>query len=350
MGAMLEALVAGDFAELSDRLQSAGLTTSLPAAAMLRIDSPRPASMRLLISAAVHGNETGPIEMMAQLLETLAQEPHSLAVDLLIVLGNPAAVAAARRFIDADLNRMFGPERGSLEHAAEAARADSIMQVSKDFFTSQAGQGAIRKWHLDLHTAIRPSRYPRFAIIPAAADDSAQDELAAWLGSAGIGAIVFNAETAPTYSAFTTHALGATSATLELGQVAILGKNDLAPLAHTQYAIARLLRAQPEPPETPGAEQPIRFRVAQEIVKRSDDFHMTIDKDTYNFTVLSPGALIATDPTQTVRVGALPEHLVFPNPDVLVGQRAGLMVLQIGSDTAEVFTSAQFLVPTATPD
>ena len=329
MNGSLQALAAGDFAQLAACLQQAGLRTGLPAPAVLRVDAASPASMRLLISVGVHGNETGPIEMMAQVLESLAKAPQALAVDLLIVVGNPAAIAGARRFIDADLNRLFRRERGSLKDAAESDRADQIMQASADFFRIDAGQGATARWHLDLHTAIRPSRYPRFAIVPAAAGDPSQLALTAWLGSAGIDAVVFNGELAPTYSAYTRHELGATSCTVELGQVGMLGDNALAPLAQTAAAVARLLRGKAEPA---GATRPARFRVAQEIVKRSDAFQMTIGKDTHNFTTLAPGEVIATDGEQTVRVGALAELVVFPNPDVLIGQRAGLMVVRIDSD------------------
>ena len=325
MSALLQALAAGDFAALAARLQRAGLTTYLPAPAMLQLDSPVPTAMRLLISVGVHGNETAPIEMLAQIFASLADAPHSLAVNLLVVVGNPAAIALGRRFIDADLNRLFRHKRSNQAAAAEANRAELIMRASANFFATGAGQGDHKKWHLDLHTAIRPSRYPRFAIIPASADDPAQNELSAWLGSAGIDAVVFNDEPASTYSAFSAHALGSISTTVELGQVGTLGNNALAPLERTRAALARLLRGQPEPA---GGILPVRFRVAQEIVKRAEDFQMTIGKDTHNFTALAPGALIGTDAMQTLRVGARLEYVVFPNPDVLVGQRAGLMVVE----------------------
>ena len=335
MDPMLDALAAGNFDGLARLFQDAGLRADLPGPGMLRVDAGVPGAMRLLISVGVHGNETGPIEMMAQVLASLAQEPAALAVDLLIVVGNPAAIAQARRFIDADLNRLFGRDRGSLGSlgaTAEAARADLIMRASTDFLAADPGQGSVTKWHLDLHTAIRPSLYPRFAIIPADASAPAQAALGAWLGSAGIDALVFNGEAAPTYSAFTAHVLGAISSTVELGRIARLGENALAPLAHTQAAVERLLRGQAEPI---GADLPPRFRVAQEIIKRSDAFAMTIGPDTHNFTELAPGALIATDGPLRLHVGELPELVIFPNPDVLVGQRAGLMLVRLASDGVE---------------
>ena len=105
------------------------------------------------MSVGVHGDETGPIEVLAHVLDALAQHPGALAVNLMVCVGNIDAIAAGKRFIDADLNRMFRPVRGSLASAAEAVRADAMIAATDAFF---AGAGPVR-WHLDLHTAIRPS-------------------------------------------------------------------------------------------------------------------------------------------------------------------------------------------------
>jgi succinylglutamate desuccinylase len=320
----LHALAAGDFTQIAQRLSQGGLRTALPASGMLHLQSPVPATMRLLISVGVHGNETAPIEMMAAVLDSLAQAPQSLAVDLLLVVGNPSAVADGSRFIDADLNRLFTVRRGALQDAAEAARADIIMQASAVFFGGEAGQ----KWHLDLHSAIRPSRYARFAVVPAQADDASQNPMIAWLGSAGIDAVLFNSQRASTYSAFTAREAGAFACTVELGQVGVLGDNPADQLQQTQAAVLRLLSGQAAATGIAGGMMPARFRVAQELIKRSDDFHMTIDGAAHNFTAFAPHAVIATDGETTIRVGPITEYVVFPNPKVLVGQRAGLMVVR----------------------
>jgi succinylglutamate desuccinylase len=78
----------------------------------------------------------------------------------------------------------------------------------------------------------------------------------------------------------------------------------------------------------PESAAPLNFYVAQEIVKRSAAFHMEIDADTMNFTPFGAGALIATDGALTTHAGLTTEYLVFPNPRVLVGQRAGLMLVR----------------------
>ena len=40
------------------------------------------------------------------------------------------------------------------------------------------------------------------------------------------------------------------------------------------------------------------------------------------------GSIIATDEKQVYRTGTATEYILFPNPDVRIGQRAGLMVIE----------------------
>jgi succinylglutamate desuccinylase len=82
-----------------------------------------------------------------------AQEPEKLAVDLMLCVGNIGAIREGKRFIDADLNRMFRAVRGTLADTAEAGRADVMIAATAEFFANAGKQ----RWHLDLHTAIRPS-------------------------------------------------------------------------------------------------------------------------------------------------------------------------------------------------
>lgn len=319
----VRALAEADFTEIADSFYRAGFSVRLPARGILQISSPARRGERLsvLLSVGVHGDETAPIEMLAHLLADMARTPHALAVDLMVVVGNLDAIVQGRRFVDVDMNRLFSVDRKEPQQALEAARADVIMRASAAFFSAPAAG----KWHLDLHTAIRPSHYPTFAIIPEAIAASGKRAMAAWLGGAGIAAVILNPKPATTFSAYTARAYGATSCTAELGQVGVLGKNDMRQFADTQAALDALLRS--------GATQPFRpqpphvFQVAQEIVKHSDAFRMAFDGATQNFTALAPDTIIAQDGDTTYRVGPAEEYVVFPNPDVRVGQRAGLMVV-----------------------
>lgn len=319
----VRALAEADFTQAADSFANAGFTVRVPARGILQVSSAsrmlrRP---RLLLSVGVHGDETAPIEMLAHLLDALAGEPHALAVDLMVVVGNPAAIAEGKRFIDADLNRMFRPDRGDLQSAAEAVRADAIMRATATFF---AGPDA-DKWHLDLHTAIRPSLYPTFAVVPAIIASPRRDALLGLLAKAGIEAAILNTKPAGTYSAYTASMFGAASSTVELGQVAALGGNDLGIAAATAATLDGFIRTGRL---LPGDERPKVFRVTQELIKHSAAFRMAFGRDTQNFTPMQPGGVIAEDGDIVYRVGEETEYVVFPNPDVRVGLRAGLMVVR----------------------
>lgn len=321
----VRALAEAEFSGVADCFASAGFQVRIPARGILQISAPAAITRRLslLISVGIHGDETAPIEMLALLLDELARTPHALAVDLMVVVGNLDAIAAGKRFIDADMNRMFRAERGDLASAVEARRADTIMQAVATFFGTPGG----KKWHLDLHTAIRPSLYPTFAIVPDVNAEQDRQALIDWLGSAGIEAVILNRKLAGTFSAYTATQFGVSGCTAELGQIGKLGANDLSQFAATQQALDTLLRTG-SIGQTANAP-PHVFAVTQEIVKHSDAFSMVFDRATNNFTALEPGMQIARDGDIEYRVGATTEYVVFPNPDVRAGLRAGLMVVRV---------------------
>jgi succinylglutamate desuccinylase len=317
----VRALAQADFGTVAQRFRAAGCAVGLPASGIMTVkpagDAARPA---VLLSVGVHGDETGPIEMVAYAVEALSREPASLAVDLMLCVGNIDAIREGRRFIDADLNRMFRAERGSLAGTAEAARADTMIEATRAFFE---GAGPER-WHLDLHTAIRASHYPTFAIVPDLIAQPRKQALIGWLGEAAIGAVIMNPKSAGTYSYHSAEHHGAAASTVELGRIGTLGQNDLSQLADVASALERLLRG--EPAREGG--RPHVFNVAQEIVKLSDGFRMSFGRDTQNFTALKRGEVIATDGETVYTVFHDEELVVFPNPDVRVGLRAGLMVVR----------------------
>jgi succinylglutamate desuccinylase len=319
----VRALAEADFGSVAQRFGDAGFVVGLPARGIMTVKSAGgPARPAVLVSVGVHGDETGPIEMVAYAVEALSREPQSLAVDLMLCVGNIDAIAAGKRFIDADLNRMFRSQRGALAGTAEAARADTMIEATRAFFD---GAGPER-WHLDLHTAIRASHYPTFAVVPDLIADDRKQALLGWLGEAAIGAVIMNPKSAGTYSYHTAEHHGAAGSTVELGRVGTLGQNDLSQFADVSAALNRLLRGQ-----APQAAQaaPHVFKVAQEVVKLSDDFRMTFGRETQNFTPLKRGDVIATDGETVYTVFHDEELVVFPNPDVRVGLRAGLMVVRI---------------------
>jgi succinylglutamate desuccinylase len=320
----IRALAEGDIGEVAARFAQAGFTVGLPAKGVLTVKAATSSAARaaVLLSVGVHGDETGPIEMVAYAIEALSRTPGEVAVDLMLCVGNIDAIAAGKRFIDADLNRMFRDQRGDLAGTFEAGRADTLIAATAAFFD---GSGP-RRWHLDLHTAIRGSRYPRFAIVPELIADEPRRALIAWLGLGGIEAVIMNPASAGTYSYWTAERHGAAGTTVELGRIGTLGQNDLSQFAAMASALHGLLRGQAQA----GGNQPIVFNTAQSITKLSDAFTMSFGRDTENFTPLKKGEVIARDGDTVYTVQHDEECVVFPNPDVRVGLRAGIMVVRAG--------------------
>jgi succinylglutamate desuccinylase len=317
----VRALAEADFSAVAQRFSAAGFAVAQPGDGILTIKAAgdRPS---VLVSVGVHGDETGPIEMVAYLLDALSHQASSLAVNLMLCVGNIGAIRAGKRFIDADLNRMFRQERGSLEGTAEAARADVMIAATTAFF---ADAGPVR-WHLDLHTAIRPSVYPTFAIVPEIIADQPRHTLIEWLGLAGIGAVIMNPASVGTYSYYSAEHHAAAGTTVELGRIGTLGQNDLAQFADASLALDDLLRGAAR---REARQQPHVFNTARQIIKLSDKFQMAFGKDTHNFTALKQGDEIARDGDTIYTVQHPEELVVFPNPDVRVGLRAGLMVVRV---------------------
>jgi succinylglutamate desuccinylase len=319
----VRALAQADFGQVAGRFRDAGFTVGLPAKGVLTLKSGTPDAARpaVLLSVGVHGDETGPIEMVAHLVDALSRAPQALKVDLMLCVGNIDAIAAGKRFIDADLNRMFRKERGDLAGTFEAGRADTLIAATREFFD---GAGA-QRWHLDLHTAIRASRYPKFAIVPELIEEGARQRLIGWLGQGGIEAVIMNPKSAGTYSYWTAEQHGAAGTTVELGRIGTLGQNDLSQFAAMSAALHDLLRGLPVQQDTAA---PLVFNTAQSIMKLSDAFTMSFGRDTENFTPLKKGEVIATDGDTVYTVKHDEEFVVFPNPDVRVGLRAGIMVVR----------------------
>jgi succinylglutamate desuccinylase len=320
----VRALAQADFGEVAARFTKAGFAVGLPARGVLTVKAAQPAADRpsMLLSVGVHGDETGPIELVAHAIEALSREPQALAVDLMLCVGHIDAIAAGKRFIDADLNRMFRLQRGDLAGTFEAGRADDLIAATAAFFD---GTGPRRR-HLDLHTAIRASRYPKFAIVPQLIEAGARAELIRWLGLGGIEAVIMNPASAGTYSWWTAEQHGAAASTVELGRIGTLGQNDLSQFAEMAAALHGFLRGAGQ---ADGGRAPIVFDTAQSITKLSPAFTMSFGRDTENFTPLKKGDVIATDGATVYTVKHDEECVVFPNPDVRVGLRAGIMVVRV---------------------
>jgi succinylglutamate desuccinylase len=310
--------------------QQHGIDARWLAPGLLQLSPARPAANleHILLSAGVHGNETAPIEVLGQIVNDLLDDTLPLHAHLLVVLGNIPAMQTGKRFIDYDMNRLFDGQHRQHTGTAEAARAAELEHAARQFFASASGS----KRHYDLHTAIRGSVFERFAIYPYLHGRPHNREQLMWLASADIGTVLLHSKPAATYSYYTSQHCGADAFTLELGKARPFGQNELARFNGIALALRQLLSGQKPatPPYKAGKVQ--LFRASYDLVKHSGDFVLHLADDVENFTALPDGMLIAQDGEIRHMARGGQERILFPNPKVSIGLRAGIVITPASLD------------------
>ncbi|MCB8887586.1 succinylglutamate desuccinylase [Vreelandella malpeensis] len=272
-----------------------------------------------IFSAALHGNETAPVELLGQWLCALEAGTQRLGAPVLVILGNIPALKAQTRFVTTNLNRLFFRE---LDRAGdEPDRARALMAEVDAFFERHA---PLPRLHYDLHTAIRQSLYPRFVVEPFS-DTPTEARQWAWLAGADMQAVLHQHQHSHTFSHYSRHYHGAQAFTFELGRVAPFGHNDLAALAPMLSLITTLGAG--ELPASSSTAPLAFFRVEHELLRSCEDFTLCFAEDVANFTPFAPGTRLARDAQAgDFVVGETPLRVVFPNARVEIGARAALLV------------------------
>ncbi|MCQ4269618.1 succinylglutamate desuccinylase [Pseudomonas kuykendallii] len=276
----------------------------------------------LLLSAGIHGNETAPIELLDRLLQDIASGRLKPRARVLFMYGNPDAMRRGERYLEQDLNRLFNG-RHEDSSGFEALRAAELERLAAAFF-SRPGR---ERLHYDLHTAIRGSKIERFALYPFASGREHSRRQLARLSAAGIDAVLLQSKPGITFSAYTYTHLQAEAFTLELGKARPFGHNDGVDLHLLEARLAALIEGREESADDSLDDLQL-FAVAREVIKHSDAFQLHLAADVENFSELPPGYLLAEDIAGSrwlvEEEGA---RIIFPNPKVANGLRAGILIV-----------------------
>ncbi|MCL1124474.1 succinylglutamate desuccinylase [Shewanella surugensis] len=300
-------------------------------------------SKDIVLSCAVHGNETAPIELCNDLIKRLLLQTIQAEQRLMFLIGNPEAIKLNRRFIDENLNRLFngGHSIGETQNP-ERVRAKALEQYVERFYLNQTYQNQVmsgsmprQRIHYDLHTAIRASKHEEFAIYPYCPEKKYSSEQIMFLAGAGIDTILFHNEPTTTFSYFSSHHFQADAFTVELGKVYPMGQNDMSRFSALDERLVGLITANDLPILPLDMKRVNLYQVARSIDKRFEDFCFSFANDVENFTAFQRGEVLATEGGEAVIVEHPMEVIVFPNAKVPVGQRTLLCLTPASADNIE---------------
>ncbi|MFI8479467.1 succinylglutamate desuccinylase [Pseudomonas sp. NPDC078700] len=331
LGKLLELTLAGREPATKIQVTAEGTRLRWLAEGALEITPPagKDNGLDLLLSAGVHGNETAPIELLDRLLHGIARSEIKPCVRILILFGNPQAIRQGERYVEQDLNRLFNGRHEQAE-GFEAIRASELEHLATAFFREPDRS----RLHYDLHTAIRGSKIEQFAMYPWIEGRAHSRRELERLNAGGIDAVLLQSKRSITFSAFTYETLNAEAFTLELGKARAFGENQLVNLDLLEARIQQIIEGKEPEHEASGLDGLQVFTVAREVIKHSDAFAMHLPADIENFTELPAGYLLAEDARDVRWIIEQGERIIFPNPAVKNGLRAGILI--VPSDGAEL--------------
>lgn len=303
---------------------------------VIQFEPPEYGEKDIVLSSAIHGNETAPIEICDSLIKKIFEGEIQLENRVLFIFGNPASINIHERFVEENLNRLFNGHhsKGPGLINKERERAKKLESYVERFFTS-VEQGRYR-CHYDLHTAIRDSKNEKFAVYPFLHGGKWKKSQFELLHACGVDTFLLMGKPATTFSYHSSFNFGADAFTVELGKVRPFGQNDMSKFAATEHTLEMLISGLPFAYEPFDAKNFHFFDVYRGIDKHSEDFKLNFDDDVANFTDFPVGYVLAEEGDTSYPVEVEGEAVIFPNAGVAIGQRALMTVIpkDIGDDLA----------------
>ena len=282
----------------------------------------------IVISAGVHGNETAPIEILNQITKDIALGNLEIQHRVLLIIGNPLAMVQGKRFLHENLNRLFSLNKPREQENVEYLRSLKLKSLIDSFFNANKEPSQLRhnNFHYDLHTAIRDSVHEKFAIYPHKEDKSYSLDQLQFLRTSGINTVLFSHAPASTFSYYSSKLHGAHAFTIELGKVRKFGENDMGKFTKISKSLRCLMEGKSIATKPFLDDDFNLFEVCHEVIRTSKNFRFFMEDNVQNFTSLPDNTLLWKDNDTDYRTVGNQEAIVFPNPNVPIGQRVVLVI------------------------
>jgi succinylglutamate desuccinylase len=298
----------------------------------------------IVLSSAVHGNETAPIEICAELIQKLILGELYCSERVLFIFGNPASINISERFIEENMNRLFSGGHSADQGKGEGLinkerhRALLLENTVRDFFnkgqsivTANKSENGIaterERCHYDLHTAIRGSKNDKFAVYPFRHGQPWKKSQLQFMHACGVSTILLSHSPTTTFSYFSSNEFNADAFTVELGKVKPFGENNMAKFIQVKETLTRLISGKDLQLKAYDESDFSIYEIYQTINRQGESFTLNFADDVENFTDFPKGTVLAIDGTLEVTTKIEGEAIIFPNANVAIGQRALLTVI-----------------------
>ncbi|OZB04792.1 MAG: succinylglutamate desuccinylase, partial [Idiomarina sp. 34-48-12] len=257
-------------------------------AGVIAVEPDQPGDKDVVFSCAVHGDETAPIEIVRDMLTDILAGKLQVKHRTLFLIANPAAIVNGTRFIDVNMNRLFSGAHTQGD-TPEHHRAAKIEHYVSRFYKQQ------RRYHYDLHTAIRDSAHEKFAVYPFTHGGPYKKEQLTFLAECGVDTILLNQAPTTTFSYYSVREHHADAFTVELGKVRPFGENDMSRFADADTMFRKLISTSDlELPQFDSNRHHV-YDVSRSIDRTAEDFRLNFADDVANFTEFELGHLLAVD-------------------------------------------------------
>jgi succinylglutamate desuccinylase len=193
-------------------------------------------------------------------------------------------------------------------------------------FYEEAPQGLRERKLYDLHTAIRGSRFEKFAVYPFLHGQNWSKQQFEFLNACGANTVLLMQTPASTFSYFAAQSCKAHGFTIELGKARPFGQNDMSRFAEAATALRALISGSELNTKEFNEADFNLYEVRRSINKNTENFKLHFADNIENFTTFEVGTVLASDEGVEYKVEVEGEAIIFPNPKVAIGQRAMLMV------------------------
>ena len=294
---------------------------------------PKKSFRNIVLSSGIHGNETAPIELCQGIIEKILTGQIEITERVLFIFGNPPAINAFKREVEENLNTLFSGNHSKNKDIKnkERTRGELIEKMITRFFSNTPTSS--KRYLYDLHTAIRGSRYEKFAIYPYTNGKAFEKEQFDFLHQSEVQTVLFMKSAATTLSYYGSNTHNALSLTIELGKVRPFGENEMSRFEACRMTLLKLVQGQPIQTNISPLSQFQLFDVKQSIPKLTEKFELLFPNDLFNFTSFPVGTLIARDENIEYKIESEGDAIVFPNPKVAIGHRAMWIVSPRSADS-----------------